>query len=93
MKNEMKIFLFMAFCIKTLICAKHLRIRFDRVDGFIDLFRDYDKTKSLVLFGREKYDAIFDRIRYFIGLKSGITYVGSHNDAKSKLIQLIICVY
>ena len=48
----------------------------------MDLLRDYDKTKPLVLFGREKYDAFFDRIRYFIGLNSGITYVGSHNDAK-----------
>ena len=33
--------------------------------GFI---RDYDGTKYLVLFRLEKYDAIYDRIRYLIGL-------------------------
>ena len=33
----------------------------------------YDKTKYLILFGLEKYDAIYDRIIYLISLKSGIT--------------------
>ena len=32
-----------------------------------------------MLFGPEKYDAILDRIRYFIKLKSGISYIVSHN--------------
>ena len=36
-------------------------------------------------FGPEKYDAIFDRIRYVIRLGSGITYVASHNYAKIKV--------
>ena len=36
---------------KTLIGVKPLRIRFDRVDGFI---RIYDVTRYLVLFGPEK---------------------------------------
>ena len=49
---------------KTLIGAKPLRIRFDKVDGFI---KDYNGTRYLVLFGLEKYDAIYNRIRYFIG--------------------------
>ena len=61
---------------ETLIGAKPLRIIFDKVDGFI---RDYGGTKYLVLFGPEKYDAILDRIRYFIKLKSGISYIVSHN--------------
>ena len=60
----------------TLIGAKPLRIIFDKVDGFI---RDYGGTKYLVLSGPEKYDAILDRIRYFIKLKSGISYIVSHN--------------
>ena len=60
----------------TFIGAKPLRIIFDKVDGFI---RDYGGTKYLVLFGPEKYDAILDRIRYFIKLKSGISYIVSHN--------------
>ena len=64
---------------KTLIGAKPLRIRFDKVDGFI---RVYDGTRYLVLFGGEKYDFICNRIRYLIGVKRGITYAISHNYAK-----------
>ena len=53
---------------------------FDKVERFI---RDYDGTKQLVSFGLEKYNAIYDRIRYLIRLKScSITYVLSHNYAK-----------
>ena len=33
----------------------------------------------------EKYDAIYNRIRYFIGVKSGITYFSSHNYARIKI--------
>ena len=66
---------------KHLIGTKPLRIMFDKVNGFI---RDYDGTKCLVLFAPEKYDAIFDRIRYLIGLKSGIAYVGSFDYPKIK---------
>ena len=54
---------------------------FDKVDGFI---RDYDGTKYLVLFGLQKCSVIYGRIRYLIGLKSGITYVFPHNYAKNK---------
>ena len=51
------------------------------MDGFI---RDYEGTSHLVLFGSEKYDALFHRIRYIIGLKSGITYVLSRNFVKNQ---------
>ena len=61
---------------KTLLGGKPLRIMFEKVNGFI---RDYDGTKYLVLFDSEKYDAIYDRIRYLTDLKSNITYVFSHN--------------
>ena len=67
---------------KTLIGTKPLRIRFDKTDGFI---RVYDGTRYLVLFGAEKYDFIYNRIRYLIGVKSGITYVFSHNYAIIKV--------
>ena len=50
---------------KTFIFAESLCIIFDKVNVFI---RDYGETKYLVLFETEKYDAIFQRIRYFIGL-------------------------
>ena len=66
---------------KTLIGSKSLRIRFDKIDGFI---RIYDGTRYLTLFGSEKYDAIYDRIRCLISLKSGITYIFSHYFAKTK---------
>ena len=35
----------------------------------------YDGTRYLVLFGSEKYDSIYYRIRYIICVKSGVTYV------------------
>ena len=73
---------------KTLIGAKSLRIRFDKIDRFI---RIYDGTRYLTLFGSEKYDAIYNRIRYLLSLKSNITYVFfMFFFQKSKLILLII---
>ena len=63
---------------KTLIGAKPLRIRFDKVDGFT---RVYDGTRYLVLFGRGNYDAIWNRIRYLISQESGIIYVISKNQS------------
>ena len=65
-----------------MIGAKPLRIRFQKVNGFIGV---YDGTRYLVLFGDEKYDFIYNRIIYLIGVKSGITYVISHNYAKIKV--------
>ena len=41
--------------------AKPLRIRFDKIDGFINI---YDGTRYLVLFGPERYNAIYDQIKY-----------------------------
>ena len=67
---------------KILIGKKPLRIGFDKIDGFI---RVYDGTRHLVLFGPEKYNGTYDRIRYLISLKSGITYAISHNFAKIKI--------
>ena len=58
-----------------------MRIRFVRIYGFI---RVYDGTRYLVLFGSEKYNLIYCRNTYLIGL-SGITYVISHNYAKIKV--------
>ena len=44
---------------KNLI-AKLLHIRFDKIDGFI---RVYDGTRQLVLFGSEKYNFIYIKIK------------------------------
>ena len=67
---------------KTLIDSKPLRVRLDKIDGFI---RIYDETKYLTLFGSKKYDAIYNRNRSLIGIKSGITDVYSLYYAKIKV--------
>ena len=67
---------------KTLIGAKPFDIRFDKRNEFI---RVYNGARYLVLFGLEKYDPNFYRIGYIIGVKSGITYVISHNYGKIKV--------
>ena len=80
-KSDANILIYEISC-KTLIVSKPLRIRFDKIDGFI---RIYDGTRYLTLFGSEKYDAICDRIRYLISLKSGTTNIFSHYFAKIKV--------
>ena len=67
---------------KTLIGGKPLRIRFDKIDGFIKI---YNGTKYIVLFGSEKRDASYNRIRYIIQLRSSITYTFSYYYAKIKV--------
>ena len=77
----MKIFQSITFHTKNLI-AKSLLIRFNKIDEFIKV---YDGTRYLVLFGSEKCDSIYNRIRYIISIKRGITYTTSHNYAKIKV--------
>ena len=60
---------------KTVIDPKPLRIRFDKKD---EITRIFDRTRYSALLGSGKYDAIYNRIRYLISLKSGITYIFSH---------------
>ena len=67
---------------KTQLGSNTLRIRFNEIDGFV---RIYDETRYLTLFGSEKYDAIYDRIRYLLSLKSGVTYIFSHYFAQIKV--------
>ena len=71
---------------RTLIGSNPLRIRFDKIDGFI---RIYDATIYLTLFGSEKYDAIYDRIKYLISLKSGITYIFSSYFAEIIIVMIL----
>ena len=68
MRNHAKLFWFITF--HTKFWLKPLRVSFDKVKGFI---RVYDGTRYLALFGHQKYNAILNRIRYLIGVKSGIT--------------------
>ena len=48
---------------KPLFGSKPLRIRFNEVDGFVKV---YGGTRHLVLFGPEKYDDIYKRIRNLV---------------------------
>ena len=59
-----------------------LSIRFDKIDGFI---RVYDRTRYLILFGSQKYDYIYNRIRYLLCEKGVITDIISHNYTKIKV--------
>ena len=67
-----------------LIGSKPLGIRFDKKDGFIrvDLWSRY-----LVLLGPEKHVAIYNRIRYYLSQKSGITL------KELKLINMILYLF
>ena len=56
---------------KLLLVQKPLCIRFVKVDGFI---KSYDETSYLILFDPEKYDAIYNRIRYLISPNSVICF-------------------
>ena len=46
-----------------------MRNRFDEIDGFI---RVYNGIRYLVLSGSEKYDSIYNRIRYLIGVTTAL---------------------
>ena len=67
---------------KTLIGSKPSHNRFNKIERFI---RIYDGTRYLTLFAAEKYDAVYDRIRYLISLKRRITYIFSHNIANIQI--------
>ena len=79
----------MTFHIKLLIDPTPLQIIFFKTDGFI---RIYDGTRCLTLFGSEKFDAVYDRITYFMSQKSGITYIFLTFLQKSKLILMCLCL-
>ena len=56
--------------------AKPLRIRFNKIDGFIKI---HDKTRYLVLFDNSYCDKICDKIKYLISEKSSIIDSINHN--------------
>ena len=57
-------------------------IKFDKIDGCI---RIYDGTRYLTLLDSQKYDTIYDSIRYLLSLKCDMTYIFSHYFAKIKV--------
>ena len=76
MTNYTKKFGFMAFHTKLCLVQNHCSSDFFEGDGFI---RVYDGNRYLILFGSEKYDAIYDRIGNLVSQKRGITYVFPHD--------------
>ena len=67
---------------KTLTDPKPLCIRLRKIDGFT---RIYDGTKYLTLFGSEKYETIYSKIRYLISLICAFRYIYPHYFAKTKV--------
>ena len=67
---------------KTFMGSKPLCIRFDEIDGFIKM---HDGITYLILFGFGIDDAIYNRIRYLISKKSGITDSVNHNFARIRI--------
>ena len=68
---------------KTSTGPKQLRIRLDKIDGFIMVLDG--KVKHLVLFYYGLSDKIFNNIKYLISKKSGITNSINHNFGRIKI--------
>ena len=62
---------------KTSMGQKLLRIRFDKIDGFIRV--SGSEFKYLVLFDNGLFDKICDKIKYFISEKIDIADSNNHN--------------
>ena len=67
---------------KTSIGANPLRISFDEIDGFIKI---YYGIRYLALFASERYNAIYNRVRYLISEKSSITDSINHNFVRIRI--------
>ena len=75
---------------KKSIGAKPLHIRFDKIDGFIQI---HDKVRYLVLFDYSYCDEICDKIKYLISEKSGIQIVLIIILQESELIHTLLKKY
>ena len=69
---------------KSLIGAKPCVLSSIKFINLLEFMMELDMLE-LVLFGGEKYDFIYSRIKYLIGVKSGITYFFPHNYVKIKV--------
>ena len=61
---------------------KPLRIRFDKIDGFIKI---HDKIRYLVSFDYSYCSKTFDKIKHLIREKSGITDSTNHNFGRIRI--------
>ena len=60
---------------------------------YIHWLGDYNKAKYLILSGLENYNAIYDSIKFVIGLKAVLNMLFLIIMQKSKLIHIIISLY
>ena len=67
---------------KTFMGLIPLRIRFEKIDGFIKI---YDGIRYLVILDRNWLDKICDSIKYLISEKGGITDIINHNFARIRI--------
>ena len=67
---------------ETFMFAKPLRIRFNKIDGFMKI---YDGTRHLVLCEFERYNVLNDRIKYLINEKSCIINSINHNFTRIRI--------
>ena len=58
---------------------KSLRIRFNKINGFI---KSYEGIRYLILYNYKRYNAIYDKMKYLLSEKSGITHSINHNFAR-----------
>ena len=68
---------------KTSTGPKPLRIRFNKIDGFVRVRGD--EFKHLVLFEHGLFDKICDQIKYLISEKSDITDIINHNFGRIRI--------
>ena len=68
---------------KTSMVPNLLRIRFDKIDGFIIVLDG--KIKHLILFDYGLFNEICDKIKYLISKKGGITNTINHNFGKIRI--------
>ena len=68
---------------KTSTGPKQLRIRLDKIDGFIMVLDG--KVKHLALFYYGLFDKICNKIKYLICKKSGVTNSINHNFGRIKI--------
>ena len=73
---------------KTTIAPKPLRIRFDKIDGFITSVDG--KIKHLILFDYGLFSKICEKIKYLISKKSDIRNCIGYNLERSELHHIII---
>ena len=60
-----------------------MRIKFDKIDGFIIILDG--KIKHLLLFDYGLFNEMFDKIKYLITEKSGIKNIINHNFGKIRI--------